>query len=596
MKLMSEKYRKNDIVGLGSNVYKLKEQIGVGGSGTVWCVESMGDKYAIKFIRSTNENKIIRFNSEILFCKNTEHKNIVKVLEDGHYKGSLCYVMPYYSKTFRDVINQEKDPESLIKYILKLCNAVKFIHRKGVIHRDIKPENILIHGRELVLADFGIAHFKSYRITNNGDFLANRNYMAPEQKIKNNAVNIEQSADVYALGLIINECFTKKNPTGSQFKLIAENYPLFSDLDGLVENMIRQNPKDRLDIGTVEAELKFIHGKFKINFQQVKSILSKHEFPKSISRSGLNEILKRASEDILIGKYLFCTQTVEQLNRYNENWHMAIGYSVDDFLFNLYVQEQILLLCKRKFNYESNVYQENNWYPTLDLKKNKEHRSLYKQMGLVLKRYKLHQPDKARLDLTGKIFKYFSACVDYHCEAILNEIIKIEASAVEKLKNAPIILIVTTLKSGFNENASKILNDLHGIYKFDFLKHICINWLTTQDYLANADDENLYDKNYLESEELEQKILSNFQNKWKVKIKKVDNDYYSLKFRNNRQFQKFSKHALELSKPHYIFEGDVLETLANPSFIGGMVELKVERSFDIPHTLAKIIGLKDIVF
>lgn len=279
MKLTSNMYRKNNIIELEDIKYILKEQKGSGGSGTVWCVESDGNKYAIKFITSDNQSKKNRFESEISFCRRTSHKNIVKVIANGHYKNNPCYVMPYYSKTLRDVINQEKDTDTLVKYIQNICSAVKYIHKKKIIHRDIKPENILIDSKNLVLADFGIAHFKNYVLTNNGDWLANRNYMAPEQKMKNNARNIEQAADIYALGLIINECFTKQNPSGSRFKLIADYYPLLSDLDTLVGNMTTQNPKDRLSIETVEAELKFIHGKFKRNIQQVNSILREHECP-----------------------------------------------------------------------------------------------------------------------------------------------------------------------------------------------------------------------------------------------------------------------------------------------------------------------------
>lgn len=591
-------YRKNDIIELGGTKYTLKEQKGSGGSGTVWCVESEGYKYAVKFITSDNQSKIARFESEILFCKYTTHRNIVKVISEGHYKNKPCYVMPYYSKTLRDVINQEKDTETIIKYILNICSAIKYIHKKGIIHRDIKPENILIDNRNLVLADFGIAHFKSYGLTNNGDWLANRNYMAPEQKIKNNASNVEQAADIYALGLIINECFTKQNPAGSRFKLIAKDYPLLSDLDTLVVNMITQNSEDRLNIDTVEAELKFIRGKFKRSIQQVNSILKEQDCPEFIDKPVLKKIFRRATEDILIGKYLFCNHEFDEIKKYNYNWHMKIGYSVDGFLFNLYVQEQIFSLCKAKFEYESNIYREGSWYRTLDLENNVEHKLLYKQMALILAKYKLYDQGESLLDLSSTIFKYFSACTDYHCKEILHSIINVESKAGENLKNAPILWIVATLKSGINENMNFLLNSFDGLagkYEFNFTEHISVNWNKTKDYLINDDDDVLFDSSYLENEEKEQKILSEFQNKWKVKSNRLNNDYYSIKFNTYKQYQKFRKHALEISHPHYIFEGDVLDILANSDFIGGMVELKLRRIFDIPITLAKIIGLKKIV-
>lgn len=250
-----------------------------------------------------------------------------------------------------------------------------------MLHRDIKPENILVDGNELVLADFGIAHFKDYHHTKKGDWLANRNYMAPEQKLKNNAKNIDKAADIYALGLIIKECFTKQNPAGSRFKLIADVYPLFFEIDTLVENMIRQKPQDRYNIDAVEERLKFIFKKIKHEISEVEFYLKEEMAPKTISKALLNQIVKTASQDILFGKYAFHRLTDHQLKYYNHNWHMKITYSVDDLLFNVYIQEQIFDLCKREFEYESNVYRLNNWYPTLDLKNNHKHMILYTQDG-----------------------------------------------------------------------------------------------------------------------------------------------------------------------------------------------------------------------
>jgi serine/threonine-protein kinase len=42
-----------------------------------------------------------------------------------------------------------------------LLDSIEKIHNVGIIHRDIKPENILIDKEKYVLADFGIASYKS---------------------------------------------------------------------------------------------------------------------------------------------------------------------------------------------------------------------------------------------------------------------------------------------------------------------------------------------------------------------------------------------------------------------------------------------------
>src|SRR5690606_38570913 len=366
--------------------------------------------------------------------------------------------------------------------------------------------------------------------------------LAPEQKVKNNANTINQAADIFALGLIINECFTKENPAGSRFRLIADVYPLLSGLDTLVENMIRQNPGDRFSIGTSHAQLMFLRKQLKQNLQKVHLILREEGYPKTISRSVANTILKRASEDILVGKYLFSNRSAKQLEKYNGNWHMKIGYSVDKLLFNIYIQERILSLCRGKFEYETARYGVNSWYNSLDLKNNAEHKSLYNQLSETLATYDLRNNRESLLDLSGRILKYFSSCTDYHCKEILARIIDIERDAGRNLLDAPIISIVSHLKSGILENISYLINGFNGQggkFEFKFEEHISIKWGRTQSNLANDDDEELFDSYYLGEEREIQTILSEFQKKWNVEINELDNDHYAVKFVTNKHFQKF---------------------------------------------------------
>ena len=162
--------------------YKLINNIGNGGSGIVWRAQSNGEEFAIKIINSKSSSKKERFQKEIEFCINNKHKNIINVITQGEVNGKPCYVMPLYPKTLKDITNEERAPSKLIGYILQLCCALKYIHSRDIFHRDIKPENILVRDKKLVLADFGIAHFKDSRVTSKGSLLANRNYAAPEQK------------------------------------------------------------------------------------------------------------------------------------------------------------------------------------------------------------------------------------------------------------------------------------------------------------------------------------------------------------------------------------------------------------------------------
>lgn len=578
--------------------YKLIYNIGNGGSGIVWRTQSNGEEFAIKIINSKSSSKKERFQKEIEFCIYNKHKNIINIIAQGEVDGKPCYVMPLYPKTLKDIINEERVPSTLIGYILQLCNALKYIHSRDIYHRDIKPENILVKDKKLVLADFGIAHFKESRLTSKGNLLANRNYAAPEQKKKNYAKNIDSAADIFALGLIINECFTNSLATGSDFKLIADSHPLYFELDNLVSNMIKQDPSERLKIDTVITELRFIHNKIKKSLKEITTNLKNQIQLNSIKKTLLNPILQRASEDILFGKILFNSKSVNDLNKYNPNWHMKIGYKVDDFLFNLYIQEQILALCQGKFEYESNIYSKDSWHTPLDIEGYQQHKILYNRINQILSKYKFKKKGELIFDLTGIILKYYSSCADYHCIEILESIEQEEQLARTNLKNAPIIWIVKHLKSGIIHNIKYLSDQSYGVnkwFKFAFENHIKISLERIQTHFDNDDDLELLDYYYKDEEIQIQEILSELQRKWKVICTRIDTNNVSIKFKTYNQFEKFRKYALEISKPYYIFEGDVLNILDNPNFIDNMVELKLGRRFDIPDTIAKIVGMQKIM-
>lgn len=110
-------------------------------------VDDSSSLYAIKYLRDgkdKDKDKLFRFGKECQFCKNTDHKHILKVFDYVAEKGNAYCVMPYYTSNLRTVIVSENDSFVLLSYIIHLCEAIQFIHSKGIIHRDLKPENILV--------------------------------------------------------------------------------------------------------------------------------------------------------------------------------------------------------------------------------------------------------------------------------------------------------------------------------------------------------------------------------------------------------------------------------------------------------------------
>lgn len=131
-----------------------------------------------------------------------EHLALIMELEEG---GNLFQRI--YDRTRRRLSYVE-----ILQLTHDMAAGLAYLH-PSVVHRDLKPQNVLLdmEGRAK-LADFGISRVKdptkSYltQVTNdNGTPL----YMAPEMF---NGTRLDEKADVYALGVILNECYTRRQP------------------------------------------------------------------------------------------------------------------------------------------------------------------------------------------------------------------------------------------------------------------------------------------------------------------------------------------------------------------------------------------------
>lgn len=568
---------KNDRVTFGENEYILCEDLGSGGNGTVWSVKTDNAEpiYAIKFLKpKSNSEKVERFQREITFCSHCNHPNIIKVYEHGFHNDSLCYLMPKYEKTLKDVIESESDYIQIIDYILQICEGIKHIHNlpEPVTHRDIKPENILIdkYGK-VVITDFGIAHFMDSTLTSKNDLLCNRNYFAPEQ-IKGNALNITTACDIYALGMIINELFTKHKPSGSKIMKIFDVNPLLFQLDELVYRCMKQNPEERPNAEEVFSEVTLIKGELLKTLEEIEEYIYIDQ-TEDIDKDLGEKIAKKASKDILTAKYIFENQSLYEMKFLNTNYHMDIRYYIDDTLKNIYFQNVIRKLCLKKFNAESISYANGKPYKSLDLELS-EHLGIYQNFEDVVKRYKV---ERRYADLSGKILKLFSSCCDYHCKEILRSIER-EESYLLDFDNSPILYIVYKLKSELSDEM---------VEEIELIDHIYVDWNNTvyDDTVENM----LY--NDIDDEEI-QKIIQVFANEWDTLVTQIDAEHYSVKFKTKHQYNKFKRYALTLSKPYYIFEGDVIDSLKIYREYDGFVELVLWTDFEITNVLAKILKLR----
>lgn len=512
-----------------------------------------------------DHKKVARFNQEIKFSKKHTHKNIIRVYDSGEFDDRLFYVMPLYDKTLRDIIQGEISISQIFNYILQICEGINFIHNKGVIHRDIKPENILLGGEEVVIADLGIAHFENFDITEKGELLANRVYAAPEQKKKGLSKEISKSVDIYALGCIINELFTKENPLGTNFMKIADKYPGLNKLDNLVDRCMRQNPDERPSIDEVILEISLIKGEHNKSITEIKDWLGlDYELEEPcLDPIKFDELLDIASEDILIAKYIFENVNGDDLDKYNINYNCHIHYKIDEELQKKYFNSLLEISCKSKFNYESYEYGK-SIHKTLDLNL-KGDKKIYDDFYKIMEQYG---------EVDGKILKLFVSCYNYHCKEILDQC-KIIIEEVNNLLDAPILYIVKKLKNIISSDI-KVENHIQINYEATKYDHSPSNIRELKSNLENKD---------------EIEILNKFKEKYNIIYRKKDSKY-SVLFSDYKKYLEFKEFAIDLARPHFIFEGDVLDIIKIKRSYDGIVELYDLDSFEVRNVLAKILGFR----
>ncbi|WP_428262523.1 protein kinase domain-containing protein [Haliangium sp.] len=217
----------------GGDRYRVLRVLGEGGMSRVYLAfdYDLRREVALKVLRVQGREMRERFLEEAQVVAQLEHPNIVPLYDIGHVGTDRMYCTMRYvrGQTLRTVIGALRDGDGdvtrtysltrLMQIFLDVAQAVSYAHAKGVVHRDLKPANVMLgeHGEVQVL-DWGLAKVLDHRavetssnfqLTRAGQILGTPAYMAPEQV---DGVDVDQRADVYALGVILYELLTFKLP------------------------------------------------------------------------------------------------------------------------------------------------------------------------------------------------------------------------------------------------------------------------------------------------------------------------------------------------------------------------------------------------
>ena len=208
--------------------YELLEEIGRGGMGVAYKALQVSTKriVALKVMLGgafASQSTRRRFEREVELAARLQHASIVRVLESGDVAGQRYYAMDYVAgiRLDRYLAATQPDLRTTLGILQRICEAVDFAHRHGVIHRDLKPANVLIdqEGNPHIL-DFGLAKATDQAETEEalttsvsfaGQVLGTLFYLSPEQAA-GTPDQIDPRTDVYALGVLLFEALTGSLP------------------------------------------------------------------------------------------------------------------------------------------------------------------------------------------------------------------------------------------------------------------------------------------------------------------------------------------------------------------------------------------------
>jgi eukaryotic-like serine/threonine-protein kinase len=258
-----------------SGRYRLIDQIGRGGMGTVWWAhDELEDReVAVKEVHlppslghRERMNLVRRTDREALAAGRLRHPGLIAIYDVVIEDSRPWLIMEYVAaRSLEDVFVHDGpiSPQRVAEIGRQLLAALRAAHEAGIVHRDVKPSNVLLEtsGR-VVLTDFGIATYDgATTLTQTGTFMGSPAYVAPEVARGEPAT---PASDLWSLGATLYAAVEGRPPYDHETSMATLTALVTSEPDPplragplrpLLGGLLTKDPVRRLTAGRAEELL-----------------------------------------------------------------------------------------------------------------------------------------------------------------------------------------------------------------------------------------------------------------------------------------------------------------------------------------------------
>ncbi|MFF7843276.1 serine/threonine-protein kinase [Streptomyces ossamyceticus] len=240
--------------------YRLESCLGSGGMGVVHLATSTsGLRLAVKVVHAEfakDPEFRGRFRQEVAAARQVSGAFTAPVV-DADTESARPWMATLFipGPTLAEHVkrNGPMPPGQLRRLMAGLAEALRDIHRAGVVHRDLKPSNVLLAEDGPKVIDFGISRPKDSELrTETGKLIGTPPFMAPEQFRRPREVG--PAADIFALGSVTVHAATGRGPFDSDspyvvaYQVVHDEPDLTAvpeNLAPLVRDCLAKEPEDR---------------------------------------------------------------------------------------------------------------------------------------------------------------------------------------------------------------------------------------------------------------------------------------------------------------------------------------------------------------